>query len=109
MYLSALLFLTLGLILSNAAEAENPKNDMVEHQDLDLAPPFPILEIGLQHILGQIGENSSKAENESIIQVPGFQGLRPRPSLKPAPTSITMPLNQKVGSAQCSATMPCLE
>jgi len=103
------LFLSLILSLSYAVVTANQENFTIEHQDFDLAPPFPILEIGFRYILGQIGENSSKVENESISRVLGVHGLHPRPSLNPTPTSVGILLDQKVGPVQCSATVPCLE
>ena len=35
-------------------------------QNLDMAPPFPILEVATAHILSQIGSNTSNAENASM-------------------------------------------
>ncbi len=42
-----------------------PRTPVVQ-QDFAVAPPFPILEIGLRHILSQIGANATEAGNRSI-------------------------------------------
>jgi len=98
--------LLMGTALPIFCYAQTNFSISIEHQNFEAAPPpLPILDIGLRYILGQTGENSSRAENESILQ---FFGLLP-PTPTPAPVSIYQPLNQRKGPIQCSATSPCLD
>ncbi|KAL2068414.1 hypothetical protein VTL71DRAFT_16512 [Oculimacula yallundae] len=50
---------------SSEHSSPNTHNHVVQ-QDFDHHPPFPVLEIGLQHILAQIGANATEAGNESM-------------------------------------------
>jgi hypothetical protein len=69
----------------------------IVQQNLDIAPPFPILEIGLEHMLGQIGVNATTAENNSMA---GIVLLRAKSS-KPSSLQI------RDTTAQCGPGMPC--
>jgi hypothetical protein len=69
----------------------------VAHQNLAVAPPFPILEVGWQHIMGQIGANATKAENESIAET----------NLQHAHASKATSLQVRDTPAQCGPGVPC--
>jgi hypothetical protein len=70
----------------------------IVQQYFALEPPVPILEIGYKHIINQLGENMTAAENQSISndhRHPGF--------------SIITSLRQKVAPAECGLTSPCVD
>jgi hypothetical protein len=70
----------------------------VLHQNLDVAPPFPILEVGLEHIMGQMGANATKAENDSIVGIV----LR---ETSPKVTSLQV----RDVAVQCGPGVPCVD
>lgn len=70
----------------------------VLHQNLDVAPPFPILEVGLEHMMGQMGANATKAENDSIVGIV----LR---ETSPKVTSLQV----RDAVVQCSPGVPCVD
>lgn len=39
----------------------------VEQQNFSVSAPFPVLEIGFDHIIAQVGVNATRAENDSIL------------------------------------------
>ena len=69
----------------------------VVQQNLEVAPPFPILLVGLEHMMGQIGANATKAENDSL---PGIALERTKSS---KPTSLQV----RDSAAHCGPGMPC--
>ncbi|CZT05239.1 uncharacterized protein RCO7_05388 [Rhynchosporium graminicola] len=71
----------------------------VTQQDHDNHPPFPILEIGLQHILAQIGANATEAGNESMS---GTTHHHINPSQK-LPTQLVEAVDQ------CGPGAPCVD
>lgn len=85
-------------LLSTPNQQDDSPPIHIVQQYFALQPPIPILDIGRKHILGQIGENMTKAEKQSINndhRHPGF--------------SRVTALNQIDTPAQCSRTMPCVD
>ncbi|TVY56649.1 Chitotriosidase-1 [Lachnellula suecica] len=69
-------------------------------QNLEQHPPLPVLDIGLDHMLGQMGANATAAENVSIavennLPIPAFNRF-------------TVP-NQKNAPAQCGPSQACAD
>ncbi|TVY34581.1 Chitotriosidase [Lachnellula subtilissima] len=79
----------------------SPRKNVISQQDLSLAPPIPILDIGLQHMLGQMGANATRAENVSNAEADG----RPPP---PEVSKFTL-LYQKNAPAECGPGQPCAD
>jgi hypothetical protein len=69
----------------------------VVQQNLDVAPPFPILLVGLEHMMGQIGAFATKAENVSLSDI----------SLERTKFSKPASLQVQDSAAQCGPGMPC--
>jgi len=85
------------------------KNHAVVQQNLAKAPPIPILKIGLEYILGQIGANATKRSNESMSEPPKNAKVAVPRALVPQ-TSIHVPLNKRVdGPIQCGTGKPCAD
>jgi hypothetical protein len=85
---------------SSKTSVSTPRNAICQ-QNLAQAPPMPILDIGLQHMLGQMGVNATKAENDSIAEA----NDQPPP---PEFSRFTLP-NQKDAPAQCGPGQPCAD
>ena len=68
----------------------------VLQQNLDIAPPFPILEVATAHILSQIGGNATKAENDSMAEM-NLQRLHTKSKI----------LQGRDAVAQCGPGLPC--
>ena len=96
------------LVLTIDSQEISQRNASIEHQNLELSPPFPIMEIGLQYILGQIGDNATEAVTQSIQN---FLPTNPDAGLPQTsiPVSISQPLNKVIGPIECSSTLACLE
>lgn len=81
----------------------------VEHQDLEVDPPFPILEIGLKHILSQLGRNATKAENNSIAA----EAVARHSSIvrlnDSTAISTFLALNKRAAPAECGPGVPCID
>jgi hypothetical protein len=69
----------------------------VAQQNLAAAPPFPILQVGWEHIMGQIGANAITPEDETNAE----KNLQVSQSLKGTP------LQARHTSAQCGPGIPC--
>lgn len=69
------------------------KNNVTQ-QNLAASPPFPILEIGLEHIMGQWGANATAAENATL------------PMVKSSKFAMLKNLD---APAQCSPSSPCAD
>lgn len=78
----------------------SPRRNVISQQDLSLAPPMPILDIGLQHMLGQMGANATRAENVSIAEAKG----QPPPEV----SKFTL-AHQKDAPAECGPGQPCAD
>lgn len=91
------------LTVSNSSQAHG--NSIVQ-QNLTVAPPFPILQIGWQHIQGQIGANATKAENESIAAERNANLQRPTRQAEISPYTS---LEKRDTPAQCSIDTPCID
>jgi len=68
----------------------------VLQQNLDMAPPFPVLEVATAHILSQIGANATTTENASMAETD-----LERPQNKAAVPQ------RKDAVAQCGPGLPC--
>lgn len=85
-----------------------PKKAVVQ-QNLAVSPPFPILDVGLEYILGQIGANATANGNASLEE----SSLHPRnfdtgESYLSSHTRI--PLEKRVeGPIQCGGSQPCAD
>ena len=89
------------LITINTTHAGNS----LSQQDLAVAPPFPILQVALNHILGQSGENATEAENATIAKaLNATTGSTRRSDL-----STLVSLRERDAPAQCSPTSPCVD
>lgn len=71
----------------------------VTHQDFSIAAPFPILEIGLQHILAQIGANATIAGNDSMSGTTRHRIGGPE----------LIQTQQKDVASQCGPGVPCTD
>lgn len=60
--------LLLPSLIANTTLIQNVHKAIVQ-QNLALAPPFPILRVGWEHMVGQIGANATKAENQTIAEM----------------------------------------
>lgn len=109
MYPSVILFVSSFFVLNSATSHAQlvpfPSNgttrqNSICQQKLSEAPPFPILDIGLQHMLGQMGANATAAENNTIADA----NHQPHP---PDYSRFTVP-NQK-DIAQCGPNQPCVD
>jgi chitinase len=77
----------------------------VSQQNLAVAPPFPILQVALEHILSQWGENATEAENATIAAA-----LSATPRLtRRSDLSTFVSLRERDAAAQCSPTSPCAD
>jgi hypothetical protein len=65
-------------------------------QNLDISPPFPILEVATAHILSQIGANATRAENDSMAEM-NLQRLHTKSTI----------LQGRDSAAQCGPGLPC--
>ena len=81
----------------------HPVQKIVAQQNPARFPPFPILEVALGHILGQIGGNATAAENVTIVQ-----GLSSTPR-SPPDVSKFVALNERGTPAQCGPSSPCID
>lgn len=61
-----------------------------------MAPPFPILLVGLEHMMGQIGANATKAENDSLVGI-----------VERTKSSKATMLQVRDAVAQCGSGVPC--
>jgi hypothetical protein len=106
--LTSIRFLT--LVLATGANAfslselittnfSHPYQKAIAQQNPAVIPPFPILQVGLDHILGQMGENATEAENATIAQ--GLSGTRD--------VSRSIALNKRDTPAQCGPNSPCID
>lgn len=83
---------------SSKLPTHNIHNHIVQ-QDFTENPPFPILEIGLQHILAQIGANATEAGNDSMS---GNAHHHIDPAEK-------IPTQMKDADTQCGPDNPCVD
>jgi hypothetical protein len=89
------------LITANTTHAGNS----LSQQNLAVAPPFPILQVALDHVLGQWGENATEAENATIAEgLSATAGSTRRSDL-----SKFVSLRERDAPAQCSPTSPCAD
>ena len=68
-FTSSFLLPVLTKATSTNTSSKSPTHNLHEYvvqQGLDEFAPLPILEIGLEHILSQIGENATQAGNDSM-------------------------------------------
>lgn len=72
----------------------------IVQQNVALSPPLPILEIGLQHIMSQIGDNMTQAETEAFKNDHRHKGVG---------FSSALPLRQREAPVECSPTKPCVD
>ncbi|TVY92833.1 Chitotriosidase [Lachnellula willkommii] len=82
----------------------SPRRNVISQQDLSLTPPIPILDIGLQHMLGQMGANATRAENVSMAEA---KGQPPPPEV--SPVSKFTPPHQNDAPAECGPGQPCAD
>src|ERR1700755_1097157 len=94
----------LSLILGKACAAlQNDRQnaslrDVIVQQDLNVAPPYPIMDIGFAHIMNQIGANATRAANETM---PGIM------QIVPISRYVSPMLRQE--PAQCGPNSPCAD
>lgn len=71
LWTSCLLFIIThaGTIPTRSTNISHPLNSQVAQANYNIAPPFPILEIASKYVLSQMGVNTSKAQNDSIIAI----------------------------------------
>lgn len=97
-----LLFLISGSHTANVyrgpSTVANP-NHTVAHNNYVTSGPFPILEIGYKHIIGQIGSNPTAASNASL----------PKSLREQFTASRLSALLQRDASAQCGPGQPCAD
>jgi hypothetical protein len=108
MFTSTILFATLVGHLSATAHAALGSGDKriasravhnaIVQQDFKEATPFPILDIGLQHIVSDLVANGSQVDVE--ILTGNQQGQ---------PTSPEVSLLANLAPTQCSPTSPCID
>ncbi|CAG8962203.1 hypothetical protein HYFRA_00005255 [Hymenoscyphus fraxineus] len=72
----------------------------IAQQNVARQPTLPILEIGLNHIISQIGDNMTQAATEA------FKNDHRHPSVG---FSRFLPLHQRESPAACSPTTPCVD
>lgn len=91
----------------------------VSHQNLTVAPPLPILDIGMRHIFSELGETATAAEinyfRNSIaasktqamlsIETSGMS----RKTRDQAPMSQYTALNRRTSPVMCTTDSPCLD
>jgi len=68
LFIAASHALFLPSLIANTTLIQNVQKAVFQ-QNLALAPPFPILRVGWEHIMGQIGANATKAENQSVAEM----------------------------------------
>lgn len=86
--------------ITNTTNIKTPSlHNAVAQQNKFIDAPLPIIEIGLQHILSQIGANATKAENQSVAAN----------AERYANVSKAMPLNKRDAPAQCGPDQPCVD
>ncbi|EPE30127.1 (Trans)glycosidase [Glarea lozoyensis ATCC 20868] len=103
---SSILFLTTLITLpshafsipSPSSQFNDSASSIIVQQNLALAPPIPILEIGYQHIIGQIGENMTIAGNRSFSNDQQHPGISRFTSLR-----------EKVTPAECGPQKACVD
>jgi hypothetical protein len=89
------LIITTNTSLHNSISQQNPA----------VIPPFPILQVALEHILSQIGRNATEAENATIA---GGSSGTPRSSTR-RDVSKSLSLNERDAPAQCGPNSPCAD
>lgn len=98
-----------GSSSTTAANGPRTTSHAVVQQNLAIAPPVPILNIGLEYILGQIGANATERGNESISEPPKNAKVAIPRAIVPR-TSRHMTLNKRVdGPIQCGLGKPCAD
>ncbi len=98
-----------GSSSTTAANGSQTTDHAVVQQNLAIAPPVPILNIGLEYILGQIGANATKRGNESMSEPPQNAKVAVPRAMVPQ-TSKHVPLNKRVdGPIQCGTGKPCAD
>ncbi|KAI9712955.1 MAG: hypothetical protein M1812_006702 [Candelaria pacifica] len=95
-------------LLASTVAQNSTEDHAVVQQNLEVAPPLPILQIGLDYILGQIGANATVQGN--ISHAKDVAG--PNTYVYPRRAGFTpyVPLDKRVdGPIQCSASTPCAD